>query len=171
MLDYFVELAAFDELHAEVALAIALTDFVDGNNAWMFEVGSGFCFPAKTLQMRFSGPGTEAPSERHSAIETFLMGAINNALTASADFLQQLIVAKVPEYFCPPRDGFAVANCSRGSLSIVYANAFFQAGIGDASYSVLVKQTKTTLQKTSRANFLCGVTGDSRSAPSANARH
>ena len=111
MLDYFVELAAFDELHAEVALAIALADFVDGNNAWMFEVGSGFRFPAKTLQMRFGGPGTEADHfKRDSAIETFLMGTINNALTASADFLQQLVVAKVPEYFCPPQDGFAVAS-------------------------------------------------------------
>ena len=33
--DYFVKLAAFDELHAEIARAIALTDFVDRNDTGM----------------------------------------------------------------------------------------------------------------------------------------
>jgi len=81
-LHHFVKLAAFDQLHAEVALAIALADFVDGNNAWMFQAGCSFCFPAKTLQMRFGGPRAEADYfERDGAIETFLMGAIDYALT------------------------------------------------------------------------------------------
>ena len=101
--DYFIKLTAFDELHAEVALSIALAHFIDGNNAWMFEAGGGFGFPAKTLQVRFGGPGAKANHfKRDSAIETFLMSAINHALTASADFLQQFVVAKVAKYFCPP---------------------------------------------------------------------
>ena len=54
--DYFVQLAAFDELHAEVALAIALADLVNGNNAWMFEAGGSFRFSAKALQVRFASP-------------------------------------------------------------------------------------------------------------------
>ncbi len=54
--DYFVKLAAFDEFHAEVACAFALADLVDGNNAWMFEAGSSFRLPAKTLQVRFGRP-------------------------------------------------------------------------------------------------------------------
>ena len=33
--DYFVELAAFDEFHAEVALTVALAHFVNRDNAWM----------------------------------------------------------------------------------------------------------------------------------------
>ena len=104
MSDYFVKLAAFDELHAEVALAIALADFVDGNNAWMFETGGGFGFPAKALQMRFGGPGAQANHfKRDGAIETFLMGAINYALTAPADFLQQFVIAKVAENLCGSR--------------------------------------------------------------------
>ncbi len=48
--DYFVKLAAFDELHAEVAGAIALAHFVNRNDAWMVEAGRGFCFPAKALE-------------------------------------------------------------------------------------------------------------------------
>ena len=56
-LDHFVKLAAFNELHAEVALAIALADLVNGNDAWMFEAGSSFRFSTKTLQMCFGRPG------------------------------------------------------------------------------------------------------------------
>src|SRR4029077_4270572 len=59
-LDHFVKLAAFDELHAEVGLAIALADLVNGNNAWMFEASSSFRLSAKALQMRFARPLTEA---------------------------------------------------------------------------------------------------------------
>ena len=55
-LDHFVKLAAFDELHAEVAGAIALADFVNGNDAWMFETGGGFRFPAKALQSALCSP-------------------------------------------------------------------------------------------------------------------
>ena len=54
--DDFVKLAAFDEFHAEVARAIALADFVDGNDAWMLEAGGSFGFATKTLQVRFRSP-------------------------------------------------------------------------------------------------------------------
>src|SRR6266550_6200593 len=78
---YFVKLAAFDELHAEVALRIALADLVNGNNAWMLEVGGGFCFPAEALQMCVGGPGAEADHlQRDGAIQTFLMRAVHYAL-------------------------------------------------------------------------------------------
>src|SRR5262249_37361519 len=56
----FVELSAFDEFHAEVAGAIPLIHFVNGDNAWMIETGGGFGFPAKALQMRFARPLTKA---------------------------------------------------------------------------------------------------------------
>jgi hypothetical protein len=83
-----VELAAFNKLHAEVTRAIALPDFIDGNDSWMFEASRGFCFPAETPQVPFGGPRAEANQfECHSAIETLLMSAINYALTAAAHFL------------------------------------------------------------------------------------
>jgi hypothetical protein len=99
--DHFVKLAAFDQLHAEVALAIALAYLVNGNNGWMFQVSSGFRFPAKTLQVRIGGPGAKADYfERDGTIETFLVCAIDHALTTAANFFQQFIVAKVTEYSC-----------------------------------------------------------------------
>ena len=59
-LDYFVKLAAFDKLHAEVALAIALADLVDGDDARMIEAGGSFGFQSKALEVRFGGPLAEA---------------------------------------------------------------------------------------------------------------
>ena len=50
--NHFVKLTAFDELHAEVALAIALSYFVNGNNARMIEAGRGFCFKPEALEVR-----------------------------------------------------------------------------------------------------------------------
>ena len=57
---YFVELAAFDKLHAEVARAVALADFVNRNDTGMLQPGRGFGFKAKALQMRFARPLTKA---------------------------------------------------------------------------------------------------------------
>jgi hypothetical protein len=115
-------LAALDELHAEVALTIPLTNLVNRNNAWVFEPGSSFRFAAKALQVRFGGPRAKADHfERDGAIKTFLMGAINYALTASADFLQQFVVAKVCEH----------SNRMRGFLFNCYSHAIITAGLSD----------------------------------------
>jgi hypothetical protein len=83
----------------------------------MIEVGSGFCFPAKALQMRFGSPGAQAYDfECDGAIETFLMSAVNYTLTAPANFLQQFIVAEVSQHFnrrrtvFSPRHGFLIGR-------------------------------------------------------------
>src|SRR6266513_1320768 len=57
---HFVELSAFDEFHAEVARAVALTHFVNRNDTGMLQTRRGFGFEAKTLQVRFARPLTEA---------------------------------------------------------------------------------------------------------------
>src|SRR6266481_107475 len=58
--DYFVKLTAFDESHAEVAGAIAFAHFVNRNDVRMIQVGGGFRFPAKALQVSFARPMTKA---------------------------------------------------------------------------------------------------------------
>jgi hypothetical protein len=142
---YFVKLAAFNELHAEVALAIAFANVVNGNDAWMIQAGSGLRLTAKALQVRFGGPRAEANHfERDGTIETFLMGAINYALSAPANFLEQFVIAEVCEHTCRsvgPR--FVV--CPRAiithditRLSPSYSGPF------DPSYRFVVEQTKPT---------------------------
>ena len=97
--DYFIKLAALDEVHAEVAVTVALADFVNWDNAGMVESGGGFCFATKTLQVRFRGPLAEADHfECDGAVEAFLSRAVNYALATPADFLQQFVIAKVTEY-------------------------------------------------------------------------
>jgi hypothetical protein len=55
---HFIKLAALDELHAEVAGAVTLAHFVDGNDARVIEARGGCRFPAKALQVRSTGPLT-----------------------------------------------------------------------------------------------------------------
>src|SRR5262245_48362787 len=59
-LDHLVKLAAFDELHTEVARALVLTDFVDRDDARMIEAGGGFGLPAKPSQMHIARPLAKA---------------------------------------------------------------------------------------------------------------
>jgi hypothetical protein len=54
--NYFVKLTAFDKLHAEVALPIALAYLVNRDDAWIIQARSSFCFQAKALEVRFGGP-------------------------------------------------------------------------------------------------------------------
>src|SRR5215468_3590812 len=70
--NYLVELSTFDEFHAEITGAIALTDFVNRNNAWMLEAGGSFRFTTETFYMRFGGPISKANHfESDSAVQTF----------------------------------------------------------------------------------------------------
>src|SRR5215471_21390066 len=83
----------------------------------MLEMGGGFCFPAKTFQIRFGGPRAEANHlQRDGPVETFLMGAINNALTATADFLQQFVIAKVSQDLRGSRS-FLSVRCGRAIIA------------------------------------------------------
>src|ERR1051326_8851933 len=96
---YLIKLAAFNELHAEVAGAIALAHFVDGNNPRVIEACGSFRFASKTLQVRFCGPMAQTNHlQRHCAVQTFLPGAIHHTLTATTDLFQQFVIPKVGEF-------------------------------------------------------------------------
>src|SRR5438046_8941162 len=58
--DYFIQLSAFDELHAEVTRTVALADFVNRHDTGMLQTRRGFCFKAKALQVGFARPLTKA---------------------------------------------------------------------------------------------------------------
>src|SRR5437867_749249 len=66
-----IQLAAFHELHAKKASAVAFPDFVDRYDAWMVEAGGSFRFKTETLDMRFRGPIAESDNfERYNPIQT-----------------------------------------------------------------------------------------------------
>jgi hypothetical protein len=55
----------------------------------MFETSGSFGLPAKSLQVRFGGPRADANHlECHCAIEAFLMGPVNHALTTATDLFE-----------------------------------------------------------------------------------
>jgi hypothetical protein len=53
---YLVKLTAFNKLHAEVALTIALAYLIDRHDARVIEARRGFCFRSKPLEVRLRGP-------------------------------------------------------------------------------------------------------------------
>ena len=92
--------------------------------------------------MRFRGPMAQADHfECDGAVEAFLLRAINYALTAPADFLQQFVVTKVAQAFL---------SAPRCSPDLVAADT--AAGVIDPGYRFVLKQTKTSLQQASRAD-------------------
>src|SRR5437870_6618686 len=138
-------MAAFDEFHAALAGAIALADFVNGDNAWMLKTGGGFRFTTESLQVRFRGPMTEADDlERDCAIQTFLPGAIDYALTAASDFFQQFVIAKISQHFSQARST-ALVGQRRCRV-----------------FNVASEQTEAGLQQTGAAKFLRRVSKDFR---------
>jgi hypothetical protein len=56
---HFIKLTAFDKFHAEIAGAVALAHFVDGNDARVIKTRGGCRFAAKTFQVCSAGPLTK----------------------------------------------------------------------------------------------------------------
>src|SRR6266545_1095164 len=54
--DSFIESAAFDQAHAEVATTVALTDFMNRNDERVVQTSGSFCLKAETPEVCFRGP-------------------------------------------------------------------------------------------------------------------
>jgi len=131
VLDYFVQLASFDELHAEITGAIPLADLVDGDDARMIEAGGGFRLQTKTLKMRFGRPLTKTDHfQRHCAVKTFLPRAKYHALSAASDFLQQFVVAQFSQHLGDTRGFFTIGS----SIRIPRFNIFSGAAVIASGY-------------------------------------
>src|SRR6266545_7095130 len=127
--DYFIKLAAFDELHAEIAGAITLAHLVNRHDAWMIEASCGFRFPAEALQVRFGRPLTKTNDfQCDCAVETSLPCAEHHALAASTNFLKQLVVAELSKRLSNTRRFFAIRHFSR-------FGPFRGAGVNAAGYN------------------------------------
>src|SRR5439155_8334635 len=123
------------------------TDFVNRDDAWMLKTGGGFRFTTESLEVRFRGPMTEADNlERDCAIQTFLPGAIDYALTAASDFFQQFVIAKITQHFSQARST-AIVGQRRCRV-----------------FNVASEQTEARLQQTGAAKFLRRISENSRPA-------
>ncbi len=87
--------AAFDEIHREEMLAVHLSRFVDADDVRMSQAASGAGLGVEAADVvRGSEPARQNHLERDGAIEVGLMGPIDNAHSASADFFEQLVFAE-----------------------------------------------------------------------------
>src|SRR5206468_11404662 len=159
-LDYLVQLAAFDELHAEITGAIPLADFVNGDDARMIEAGGGFRLQTETLEMRLRGPLAETDDfQRHCAVKTFLPRTKHHALTAATDFFQQFVIAQLSQHLGGARCFFTM-----GSSRSIRFNIFSGAAVTAAGYRCVREQTKRGFEKASWAASLRCVGWDFRAA-------
>ena len=62
----------------------------------MMETRRRLSLAAEAFQVRFGRAMAETNDlERHEAVQTLLAGAINDALTAATDFLQEFVIAEL----------------------------------------------------------------------------
>src|SRR4029077_8877463 len=165
-LDQFIKLASFHELHAEVAGAIVLADFVDGNNTGMLQTGSSVLFASKAIQMRFSRPmakGDHFQCDR--AIKTFLPGTIDDTLTTAADLVEQFVIAEVGQRLCRTR---SLLNLGRSSG---IADIFSGAAVIVRDYRCACEKIEAGLEEACGAKSFRCVGKNLRSALSTNSQY
>ena len=86
--------AALDQLHAEIQDRPGGVGRMDGDNVRMIEAGGCFRFIAKALHLgRGSQPVRTNGFQGHQPIEARLACFVDDAHTALAEFLQQLVIA------------------------------------------------------------------------------
>src|SRR5262249_25369225 len=186
MFDDFVKLPAFHELHTEVALPLSLAHLVDGNDGGMIEACSSFGFQTEALQVRVGGPLAKANNFYcNNAIEILLSGPIYHALTAPADFLQQLIVTQVPQhrgsaysrfrarlrFHIGILDGTAVIRLRRSSLRSRFGRASGYGGRVAIGHRFVRGDAERCFQHATHAKSFRGVRKDFRAALSANSNY
>ena len=92
------EVAALDELHAEVALAVVLADLVDRDDAGVVEQRDGLGLVLEPAQLGVVGQDAGLDHlEGDGPVEADLAGLVDDAHAAAAQLLLDLVVAEVAD--------------------------------------------------------------------------
>jgi hypothetical protein len=85
----------FHQFHGEVRGPLVLRDFINGNDIWMIQAGSGFRFAAEAFEGGCIGEvSAEQDFQRDNSIEAHLARAVDDAHPAARDFMHKFIIAK-----------------------------------------------------------------------------
>ena len=77
---HVVEMAAADELHDDVGLALLLAEGIDLRDVRMVELGGGLGFAAERLEeLRFLAKASKHDLDRHDARQSLVVGAVHAA--------------------------------------------------------------------------------------------
>ena len=92
------EVAALDQLHAEVVLAVVLADLVDRHDARVVEQGDGLGLVLEPAQLGVVGQNAGLDHlEGDGPVEADLPGLVDDAHAAAAQLLVNLVVAEVAD--------------------------------------------------------------------------
>ena len=95
LFDDFIKSSTFHQLHAEVAGTVAFPDLMDRDDTWVVQTRCGLRLKPKPFDVRFGGPPSGADDfQGDYAVKAFLTRAIDQALAAATNLLQQLVVAQ-----------------------------------------------------------------------------
>ena len=96
------EIAAVDQLHAEVMVSLVLADLVDRHDVRMIQVRRGLRLQAEPLEIigRREPAGPDHLQRQH-AVQADLPCLVNDAHAAFGDDLHQLVVAEVADARAP----------------------------------------------------------------------
>jgi hypothetical protein len=93
------ERRSFNQLHTEEGAAIDLTDFVDGDDMSMMQLGGGFRFRTEPSQVRRRGQITSKDHlECDDPVQLLLPGLIDHPHAAATKLFQQFVVAVVASF-------------------------------------------------------------------------
>ena len=107
------EVAPLDELHAEIALAVVLADFVNRDDAGVVEQRDGLGLVLEPAQVGVVGQHAGLDHlEGDGSVEADLPGLVDDAHAAAAQLFLNLVIAEVA-------DGGAARQVGRGPAAVV----------------------------------------------------
>src|SRR5262249_36963552 len=130
-----------DALHAEITGAVALADFINRNDTWMIEARGRFRLEPETFQMRVRRPRPKPDDfQGNDTIQTLLVGAKNHPLTATPNFLEQFVIAKIEQWPGAGLDGHRIVSLAG------------EGGFEEAGAATLPGHARRNRRSTSRTN-------------------
>lgn len=91
----FTQMAALNQRHGEVMLAIVLTGFIKGNNVGMIQLGDGLDLDLEAEQCFRRGEQAGLNQlQRQSSLQAKLARAVDHSHSATSDFSENLVIAE-----------------------------------------------------------------------------
>ncbi len=111
------EIAAVDQLHAEVMMPLVHADLVDRHDVGMIQMRRGLSFQAKPLEVvgRREPPGADHLQRQH-AVQADLPGLEDDPHSPFRDHLDQLVIAEVADAIRRGRRGVRLAAGRAGDV-------------------------------------------------------
>src|ERR1700747_518592 len=94
---------AGEKLHGDELLALFFANFIDGANVWVIQRGGGLRFALEAGEsLRIASDFGREELEGHEAVELGVLGLVDDAHPAAAQFFEDVIVGNVVDESTSP---------------------------------------------------------------------